>query len=240
VDRSRRALSFGEVAEDYDRFRPAPPEAALDWLLPEPCRDAVDVGAGTGALTRLLVARVERVTAVEPDARMRTVLVRRAPSAIVLEGRAEALPLPEAYADAVLVSSAWHWVDPERAVPEVARVLRPGGRLGLLWANLDSDVPWVGELWRSLRPPREGESPWPRVSDVTLPAGAPFGAPTPSNSSPSTRGSPGTSGSTSRSPAAAGAPSAPSPQSGWPVSGSRRGRAGARGASGCRAWQRSW
>jgi SAM-dependent methyltransferase len=179
VDRSRRALSFGEVAEDYDRFRPAPPEAALDWLLPEQCRDAVDVGAGTGALTRLLVQRVERVTAVEPDARMRAVLIRRAPAAIVLDGRAEALPLPDAYANAVLVSSAWHWIDPERGVAEVARVLRPGGILGLLWANVDSDVPWVGELWRSLCPPRdgEGEGRRRRESDVTLPAGAPFSAP---------------------------------------------------------------
>jgi SAM-dependent methyltransferase len=108
---------------------------------------------------------------------MRTVLARRAPSVTVVAGRAEALPLADACADALLVSSAWHWVDPARAVPEVARVLRPGGRLGLLWTNLDSDVPWVGELWRSLRPPRERERRRARETDVTIPAGAPFSAP---------------------------------------------------------------
>jgi SAM-dependent methyltransferase len=149
---TERALSFGAVSEDYDRLRPKPPAAALDWLLPEPASAVVDVGAGTGALTRLLAGRVARVTAVEPDARMRRVLSTRVPAATVVAGTGEAIPLPDASQDAVLVSSAWHWVDARRAVPEAARVLRPGGRLGVLWTSLDREVDWVGALWRTLRP----------------------------------------------------------------------------------------
>jgi SAM-dependent methyltransferase len=151
---SERALSFGAVSEDYDRFRPAPAPEALDWLLPPGAQAAVDVGAGTGALTRLLVERVRAVTAVEPDARMRRVLAARVPAATVRAGTGEAIPVAAASQDAVLAASAWHWVDARRAVPEAARVLRPGGRLGALWTAIDRDVPWVDALWRTLRPQR--------------------------------------------------------------------------------------
>ncbi|HEX4692394.1 MAG TPA: class I SAM-dependent methyltransferase [Solirubrobacteraceae bacterium] len=149
---ARRALSFGAVSEDYDRFRPIPAPAALDWLLPEHATAVADVGAGTGALTRLLAGRVAHVTAVEPDERMRRVLAERVPAATVRAGTGEALGLEDASQDAVLVSSAWHWVDARRAVPEAARVLRPGGRLGVLWTSIDREIPWVAELWRTLRP----------------------------------------------------------------------------------------
>jgi SAM-dependent methyltransferase len=149
---TERALSFGAVSEDYDRFRPKPAPAALDWLLPEHASAAVDVGAGTGALTRPLVERVARVTAVEPDERMRHVLADRVPAATVRAGTGEAIPVEDASQDAVLVSSAWHWVDARRAVPEAARVLRPGGRLGVLWTTIDREVDWVAALWRMLRP----------------------------------------------------------------------------------------
>jgi SAM-dependent methyltransferase len=172
-----RALSFGTVSEDYDRFRPGPPAAAVDWLVPPGARAVADVGAGTGALTAQLPARVEEVTAVEPDERMRAVLAWRVPEATVLAGAAEALPLADASQDAVLASSAWHWVDPERAVPEAARVLRPGGTLGVVWTGMDREVAWVDELQQTIRarlaPPAVGADRAPHR--LALPAG-PFEA----------------------------------------------------------------
>jgi SAM-dependent methyltransferase len=149
--RAARALSFGAASEAYDRFRPGPPATVLDWLLPPGARDVVDLGAGTGALTRLLVQRVAHVTAVEPDPGMRRVLGQRAPAAAPVEGTAEALPVADASQDAVLGASMWHWVDPPRAVAEAARVLRPGGLLGVLWTHPDRDVPWVDALWERVR-----------------------------------------------------------------------------------------
>jgi SAM-dependent methyltransferase len=140
------ATSFGNVAESYDRVRPGPPGPALDWLVPAGCEVAVDLAAGTGLFTRALVGRAARVVAVEPDPRMRAVLARRSPEAEVLAGTGEELPLPDGSADALFVSTAWHWLDPARAVPEIARVLRPGGRLGVIWTSRDRDPDWVAEL----------------------------------------------------------------------------------------------
>jgi SAM-dependent methyltransferase len=172
-----RAQSFGAVSEHYDRYRPGPPEQALDWLLPDGAQAALDVGAGTGALTRLLVARVADVTAVDPDERMRRVLADRVPAATVLAGQAEALPVADGSQDAVLASSAWHWVDPERAVPEAARVLRPGGRLGVLWSGPDRESEIVRDLWSTLRPtPGEPALRRPHRT-LVLPDGVPFAAP---------------------------------------------------------------
>ena len=141
-----KATSFGNVAESYDRVRPGPAPEALDWLVPDGCEVAVDLAAGTGLFTRELLGRAARVVAVEPDARMREVLARRSPEVDVREGWGEAMPLPDASADAVFVSTAWHWLDPARAVPEIARVLRPGGRLGVIWTTRDRDRDWVAEL----------------------------------------------------------------------------------------------
>jgi SAM-dependent methyltransferase len=145
--------AFGAVADDYDRLRPGPSPEALDWLIPEAARDALEIGAGTGILTRLLAERLESVTAVEPDDRMRAVLSTRlsedgaAAGVRVVAGQAEALPSPDASVDVVLAASAWHWVDEARAVPEVARVLRPGGRLSLVWSGPDRSVDWMRNLW---------------------------------------------------------------------------------------------
>ena len=101
---------------------------AVDWLVPGNCGVALDVAAGTGLLSRLLAPRFERVVAVEPDARMGAVLRARSPGVRVVLGTAEAIPAADASADGVFVSSAWHWMDPGRAIPEIARVLRDGDR----------------------------------------------------------------------------------------------------------------
>ncbi len=141
-------MSFGSIAENYDGLRPQPPQQAVDWLVPPDCRVAVDVGAGTGLFTRTLVGRAAQVVAVEPDARMRRVLAARSPGVRVVEGSGESIPLPDASADGVFVSSAWHWLDHQRAVPEIGRVLRDGGRLGLIWTSRDREVDWVLNLDR--------------------------------------------------------------------------------------------
>jgi len=140
---AERSLSFGAIAGNYDRLRPSPPAAAVQWLLPPRPQVVVDLGAGTGLLTRSLPGRARRVIAVEPDDRMLAVLAARSPGVEALAGRGEAIPLPDASADAVLISSAWHWMDPDRAVPEIARVLRDRGRFGIIWTGRDPATPWL-------------------------------------------------------------------------------------------------
>jgi SAM-dependent methyltransferase len=186
ASRAERAMSFGAIADDYDRLRPRPSAEAVDWLLPDDCQAAVDVGAGTGLLTRALAARVAQVTAVEPDARMRTVLRTRSPGVRVLAGTGEAIPLPDASVDGVFVSSAWHWMDPDRAVPEIARVLRDGGRLGVIWTSRDRQSGWLRDLdlarARSAADPGAadpgdadpGAAARPGHHEVELTEGAPF------------------------------------------------------------------
>ncbi len=162
TDRETRRLSFGSVASDYDRYRPAPPPQALDWLVPAGARAVLDLAAGTGVVTRELVRQAagsRRVIAVEPDERMRAVLAARCPAAEVLAGRGEDIPLPDASVDAVVISAAWHWLDPERAVPEITRVLRVDGKLGVIWVSRDERVPWVAEFNRLAHEGREADHP---------------------------------------------------------------------------------
>jgi SAM-dependent methyltransferase len=148
VTRAQRARSFGSIARDYDRLRPGPAAEALDWLITPGIEVAVDLAAGTGLLTRALVARVPTVVAVEPDPQMRAVLEERTPGVEVLEGVGEDIPLPDASADALLISSAWHWMDPDRALPEIARVLRDGGLFAVLRSGRDRAIDWVHDLDR--------------------------------------------------------------------------------------------
>jgi len=136
-------MSFGAVAGDYDRLRPGPPPEAIDWLLPDRRDVVVDLAAGTGLLTRALAGKVRHVIAVEPDERMRSVLQARSAEVEVLAGRGESIPLPDASADAVFVSSAWHWMDPRLAVPEISRVLKDGGRFGVIWTGRRRDIEWL-------------------------------------------------------------------------------------------------
>jgi SAM-dependent methyltransferase len=178
-ERVQRATSFGAVAEDYDRLRPRPPADAVEWLLPAHAGLAVDLAAGTGVMTRRLLARpdrVDRVVAVEPDARMRDVLARRSPGVQALEGRGEAIPLPEATADLVVVASAWHWIDAGQAVPEIARVLRDGGRLAVVWSGRNTTVPWMADLIDAVLPHADAERDERerRLRALVIPDGEPF------------------------------------------------------------------
>jgi SAM-dependent methyltransferase len=137
------STSFGDVASDYERYRPGPPVAAVDWILPARVGTVVDLGAGTGALTRLLVGRADEVVAVEPDDRMRSVLAENQPGIRAVPGRGESIPLPDGAADAVLASSSWHWMDPVPTLTEVGRVLAPGGVLGAIWSGPDPEGPFL-------------------------------------------------------------------------------------------------
>jgi SAM-dependent methyltransferase len=149
-DRSAHANSFGPAAHLYERGRPSYPGAALDWLLPEGRPRVLDLGAGTGKLTRQVAARGLDVTAVDPSEGMLEQLRRVLPDVPALTGTAERIPLADESVDVVLVAQAWHWVDPARAEPEIARVLSPGGRLGLLWNVRDETSDWVRRLGRLL------------------------------------------------------------------------------------------
>jgi SAM-dependent methyltransferase len=159
----KHAKSFGAAAEDYDRFRPQPSPEALDWLLRPGDREIVDVGAGTGQLTRLLVDRGAMVTAIEPDPAMRQALAARVPGARVAAGVAERLPLSDGSQDAVLSHAAWHWFHARRSVREAARVLRPGGRLGALRTGFDPELDWLGDLWDRLEPDPSARRPGGRA-----------------------------------------------------------------------------
>lgn len=141
-----QAASFGAAAVAYERGRPPYPPQAIDWLLPAAPSRVLDLGAGTGKLTRQLTGRGLQVIAVEPSAGMREQLALAVPGVPVLAGTAEQIPLDDGSVDAVLVAQAWHWVDRARGVPEVARVLAPGGRLGLLWNMRDERADWMARL----------------------------------------------------------------------------------------------
>ncbi|MUM16374.1 class I SAM-dependent methyltransferase [Mycobacterium sp. CBMA271] len=162
---AERSLSFGSQAAAYERGRPSYPPEAIDWLLPAGARDVLDLGAGTGKLTTRLVERGLNVIAVDPLAEMLEVLSQSLPDTPALLGTAEEIPLPDNSVDAVLVAQAWHWVDPERAIPEVARVLRPGGRLGLIWNTRDERLGWVADLGKII-----GSEDDPFNHTVNLPA----------------------------------------------------------------------
>jgi SAM-dependent methyltransferase len=143
--KAKRAASFGGAASHYERYRPGPPAEAVDWCLPERVRTVVDLGAGTGALTRLLVGRADEVVAVEPDDRMRAVLSESVPGVRALAGRGEAIPLPDGSVDAVLASSSWHWMDTVPTLQEVGRVLVPGGTLAVMWSGPAPDAGLIAQ-----------------------------------------------------------------------------------------------
>ncbi len=141
-----RGLKFGTVAEQYDRYRPSPPDSARELVGDLRGRDVLDVGAGTGKLTRFLLDLGARVSVIEPDDEMRRVLVRRSPEATVLAGSAESVPADDASFDLAISSSAWHWFTQPDATNEFARVLRDNGMLHVWWNGFSREVPWMAEL----------------------------------------------------------------------------------------------
>ena len=138
--------SFAQVAAAYERGRPGYPDEAVQWLVGFDPRDVVDLGAGTGKLTRVLVGLGHTVTAVEPLAEMRAELEAVLPQVRAVAGRAEAMPLPDSSADVVTSAQAFHWFDHDDALPEIARVLRPTGRIALVWNSRDGRDPWMAQL----------------------------------------------------------------------------------------------
>lgn len=140
------AHSFGGVAEAYERGRPSYPAEAVRWMLGEQPRSVLELGAGTGKLTRVLVELGHDVHATDPDPAMLALLDERVPGARSAVASAEDVPLGDASVDAVIAAQAFHWFDLDRAIPEIARVLRPGGRLCLVWNQRDEKIPWVRRL----------------------------------------------------------------------------------------------
>ncbi|HEY3751008.1 MAG TPA: methyltransferase domain-containing protein [Pseudonocardiaceae bacterium] len=147
---ARRASSFGSQAAAYAEYRPDYPVALLEWAL-APVRDAddlrvLDLAAGTGKLTEGLLGQGLDVVAVEPDTAMLAQLTSKFPTVTAKSGTAEAIPLPDASVNAVFAAQALHWFDLTRALPEIDRVLRPGGPLVAVWNTYDDRTPWVADL----------------------------------------------------------------------------------------------
>ena len=140
------ALSFGSVADAYDRARPGYPPDAARWLAGDTPARVLELGAGTGLLTADLVALGHRVLATDPLEEMLRHLAARLPAVPAARAVAERIPLPSRSVDVVVSAQAFHWFDLERALPEIARVLRPGGEIALVWNERDERIPWVKRL----------------------------------------------------------------------------------------------
>jgi SAM-dependent methyltransferase len=166
------ARGFGAEAGAYDRARPSYPPEAISWLADKlgigPGRQVVDLAAGTGKLTTLLAGTGADLIAVEPVTSMRERLRDLLPGVPVLSGVAEALPLADSSVDVVLVAQAFHWFDARRAMTEIARVVRPGGYLGLLWNARDRSLEWVDQVW-SVMDRVERHAPWREERDGSGP-----------------------------------------------------------------------
>ncbi len=147
-----RARHFGGVAAEYERSRPGYPVEAVEFMAAElgisPGCVVVDLGAGTGKFTRMLVATGATVIAVEPIAEMRAELSGALPGVVVHDAVVSDLPLADSAADVVTAAQAFHWFSADDDLAEIARVLRPGGGLGLLWNRQDPDV----GVWERIEP----------------------------------------------------------------------------------------
>jgi len=156
------AEGFTRGTDTYVRGRPDFPPAALDWLRQDlglgPGKTAVDLGAGTGKFTRLLLETGATTVAIEPVAAMMERLKRDLPAVTALAGRAQQIPLPDNCADAVICAQAFHWFASAESLAEIHRVLRPGGMLGLIWNIRDESVVWVRRL-TDIMAPHEGDAP---------------------------------------------------------------------------------
>ena len=164
-DSRQLATSFGRVAEAYERSRPLYAEAAVRWLAGDQPADVLDLGAGTGKLTRQLVALGHHVVAVDPLAEMLAQLRVAVPGVETRAGTGERIPLQDSAVDVVTVAQAFHWFDRPAALREIARVLRPGGSVALVWNVRDEAEAWVAEL-------SDAMGGWTRVGRHTEPIDA--------------------------------------------------------------------
>ena len=157
------ASGFGSAAAVYEAARPGYPPPVVDWLMDVLSLASnsvvVDLAAGTGKLTRLLAERGVYPVAVEPVAGMRAELRKAAPEIPIIAGTAEALPFRRGSVDALTVAQAFHWFDNPTSHHEIARVIRPGGKLALLWNARDRRVAWVDAIW-SIMDRVERNAPW--------------------------------------------------------------------------------
>ncbi|WHZ11383.1 MAG: SAM-dependent methyltransferase [Burkholderiaceae bacterium] len=155
-------LGFGREAGTYEQGRPDYPAALTGWLAGPlalgPGRTVADVGAGTGKFTRLLEKAGTQVIAIEPVAAMRAQLQALLPEVRALAGSAEAIPLRSESLDTLTCAQAFHWFASKEALDEFRRVLKPGGRLGLVWNVRDESVDWVAQITRIITP-YEGDAP---------------------------------------------------------------------------------
>lgn len=147
-EHAARARSFSHVASSYDAHRPDYPVEAARWLAGDPPARVLELGAGTGKLTAVLGAIGHDVVATDPSAQMLDACGTAAPKARRVVAAAEAIPLPSSSVDVAVAGQAYHWFDVERALPEIARVLAPGGTLAVVWNTADLRVPWVQKVFR--------------------------------------------------------------------------------------------
>lgn len=170
------ARGFEHAPKPYEIGRPASPPEAIERLIAELRIEdgtrVLDLAAGTGKLTRMLLPTGAFIVAVEPVDGMRAALTRSLPEVQALAGTAEAIPLPDGSVDAVTVGQAFHWFDGDAALAEIHRVLRPGGRLGLIWNVKDESVDWIeklGGIMESYRgdAPRVASGAWKEAFDRT-------------------------------------------------------------------------
>ena len=144
METTPRRLTFGAHADEYELARPEWPVEVARWFVPEDAALVVELGAGTGKLTRAVAELGVRVVAVEPDARMLAVL--REGGLEGMQGSAEEIPFADGEADAIVAGSCVHWFELERALPEIHRVLRPGGRFGFGWNGRDGSNPTIARM----------------------------------------------------------------------------------------------
>jgi len=153
---------FSTQAVTYAQGRPDYPRQLTGWLADTLHIDAlssvIDLGAGTGKFTRLLSTLAPTLIAIEPVAAMGAQLTKLLPDVRLVNGTAESIPLPAASADAVVCAQAFHWFSTEAALAEIHRVLKPGGRLGLVWNVRDESVDWVAAI-TDIITPYEGDTP---------------------------------------------------------------------------------
>jgi len=164
-DRTRPEVAgFGRAAEAYERARPDYPVTAVRHIARVfdlgPGRTVLDLGSGTGKFTRSLLSLGAAVVAIEPTRGMREVFERTLSQVAVHDGTAEAMPIPDAFADAVVSAQAFHWFRPRPALREIRRVLRPGGGLALVWNTRDDAVRWSRRLTEIVEARRGAAPVW--------------------------------------------------------------------------------